>query len=59
MNIIMHKMSTTVHKSTPANVVSYLKKNRPTPNSSTDDQNSQNVKIKENISSAIHEDCQR
>ena len=52
MNIIMHKMSTTVHKSTPASVVSYLKKNRPAPNSSADHQNSQNAKIKENLSSA-------
>jgi predicted transcriptional regulator len=48
----MHKMNITVHKSTPASVVSYLKKKRSAPNSSTDDQNSQTAKIKENISSA-------
>jgi hypothetical protein len=48
----MHKMSTTMHKSAPTNVVTYLKKNRPTANGSIDHKSSQNAKIKENISSA-------
>jgi predicted transcriptional regulator len=48
----MHKMSTTMHKSAPTNVVTHLKKNRPTANGSIDHKSSQNAKIKENISSA-------
>ena len=49
---IMHKMSTTMHKNVPINVVTYQKKNRPVVNDSTDYKSSQNAKIKENISSA-------
>ena len=48
----MHKMSTTMHKNVPINVVTYQKKNRPVVNDSTDYKSSQNAKIKENISSA-------
>ena len=48
---MMHKMSTSMHKNAPVNVVSYLKKNRPAANGSID-KSSQNAKIKENISSA-------
>jgi predicted transcriptional regulator len=52
MNIIMHKMSTTMHKRTPASVVTYLKKHRSSPNSSADHDSSQNANIEENISYA-------
>jgi DNA-binding NarL/FixJ family response regulator len=48
----MHKMSTTMHKSAPANVISYIKKNRSALNRSTDHNGNQNAKIKENISSS-------
>ena len=49
---MVHKMSITMHKNAPVNVVSYLKKNRPAANGSIDHKSSQNAKIKENISSA-------
>ena len=48
----MHKMSTTMHKSAPTNVITYQKKNTPAANGSTDHKSSQDAKIKENISSA-------
>ena len=48
----MHKMSTTMHKSVPINVVTYLKNNRSCSKWFKDHKNSQNAKIKENISSA-------
>jgi predicted transcriptional regulator len=41
-----------MHKSAPTNVVTYLKKNRPTANGSIGHKSSQNAKIKENVSSA-------
>ena len=45
-------MSTTMHKTVPANVVSYQKKNRPAVNHSTDHQKSQTSKIREDLSSS-------
>ena len=47
-----HKMSTTLHKSAPTNVVTYLKKNRSAVNDSIDHKSSQYEKINEDISSA-------
>jgi predicted transcriptional regulator len=47
----MHKMSTTMHKSAPTNVVTYLKKNKPAANGSTNYKN-QNTVTKENMSAS-------
>ena len=47
-----HKMSTTIHKSVPMNVVKYQKKNRSAVYDSTDHKGSQYTKIREDISSA-------
>jgi DNA-binding NarL/FixJ family response regulator len=49
---MVHKMSITMHKNAPVNVVSYLKKYRPAANGSIDHKSSQNAKIKENMSAA-------
>jgi hypothetical protein len=46
----MHKMSTTMHKSAPTNVVTYLKKNKPAANGSTNYKKNQNTVTKENMS---------
>ena len=48
----MHKMSTTVHKSTPSKIVANLKNNRHAANGSTDDKRIKMSKIKENISAS-------
>jgi hypothetical protein len=50
MNNILHKMSTTMHKSAPTNVVAYLKKNKPAANGSTNYKKNQNSVNKENMS---------
>ena len=51
MNIIMHKMSTTVHKNTPSKFVTGLKNNSSTAISSADKSN-QKASIKGNMAAA-------